>query len=72
MVLLLGLAFAILGPAAPGPETFRPPVAFASRADTRYVSAAHESALAPPAQSAQGGSHGHDIGTILSCRRVLE
>jgi hypothetical protein len=33
---------------------------------------AHESALAPSAQSAQGGSHEHDLGTILSWRRFLE
>jgi hypothetical protein len=33
---------------------------------------AHESALALPAQSAQGGSHERDLGTILSWRRVLE
>jgi len=33
---------------------------------------AHESALAPAAQSAQGGSHEHDLGTIISWRRFLE
>src|SRR6266511_3920224 len=41
--------------------------AFASRADTRYGSAAHESALAPRAQSVPGEA----AGTILSWRPVL-
>jgi len=61
----------LLAGLSPGRGITITPDAFASRADTRYVSVAHESALAPPAQSAQGGSHEDQMGTILSWQRVL-